>query len=83
MQFIKMAPAAIGLLFATATAIVGQDASPDLDGDGMVTMEEFVAAYPDLTDEAFIAADANADGVLDETEIAAAAEAGVLPMSET
>ena len=49
----------------------------------MVSMEEFAAAYPDLTEETFALADANADGALDADEIAAAAEAGILPMTET
>lgn len=82
MNLIKTAPAAFAVLFATATAIVGQDAGPDVDGDGMVSMEEFTAAWPDMTAETFAAADANADGALDEAEIAAAAEAGILPLTE-
>ena len=83
MKLIKAAPVAIGFAFVAATAVLGQDAGPDVDGDGMVSMEEFTAAWPDLTADDFTAADSNADGMLDEVEIAAAAEAGVLPMNET
>ena len=83
MKLIKAAPVAFGLLFAATPALYAQDAGPDVDGDGMVSMEEFTAAYPDLTEETFAIADTNADGALDADEIAAAAEAGILPMNET
>lgn len=83
MKLIKAAPVAFGFLFAAVPALYAQDAGPDVDGDGMVTMEEFAAAYPDLTEDTFVMADTNADGALDADEIAAAAEAGILPMNET
>lgn len=83
MKTIKAAPIAFGLLVAATPALFAQDAGPDVDGDGMVTIEEFTAAYPDLTEESFTLADANADGMLDADEIAAAAEAGVLPATES
>lgn len=82
MKTLKAAPAAIGFVFAAATALIAQDVAVDTDGDGMVSMEEFATAYPDLTDETFAAADANADGMLDEAELAAATEAGLIPASE-
>ena len=82
MKTIKVVPVAFGLLLAATPALFAQDAGPDVDGDGMVSMEEFTAAYPELTEETFTMADANADGSLDEAEIAAAAEAGILPMTE-
>ncbi len=83
MKLIKAAPAAFGLLLAATPALYAQDAGPDVDGDGLVSMEEFTAAYPDLTEDSFVLADTNADGALDADEIAAAAEAGILPMNET
>ena len=83
MKIIKVAPVAFGLMFAATPALFAQDAGPDVDGDGMVSMEEFTAAYPELTEETFAVADANADGMLDADEIAAAAEAGVLPATES
>lgn len=82
MKTIKVAPVAFGLLLAATPALFAQDAGPDVDGDGMVSMEEFTAAYPDLTEESFAMADANADGMLDADELAAAAEAGVMPATE-
>jgi len=83
MKIIKAAPAALGLLLAATPALYAQDAGPDVDGDGLVSMEEFAAAYPDLAADTFTLADTNADGALDEAEIAAAAEAGLMPMNET
>lgn len=66
---------AIVLTAATAAFAEGLDA----DGDGMVTIEETVAMYPDVTPEAFSEADANDDGALDAEELAAAQEAGLIP----
>lgn len=83
MKTIKVAPVAFGFLLAATPALFAQDAGPDVDGDGMVSMEEFAAAYPDLTEDTFVLADTNADGMLDADEIAAAAEAGVLPATES
>jgi len=66
---------AIVLTAATATFAEGLDANED----GMVTIEETVAMYPDVTAEAFSEADTNDDGVLDAEELAAAQEAGLIP----
>lgn len=51
----------------------------DTNGDGFVTLEEVQAAHPEITPESFQAMDSNADGALDEEEIAAAQEGGVMP----
>ncbi len=51
----------------------------DADGDGMVSFDEMLAVYPDTTQDAFSAIDANADGLVDEAELAAAREAGLVP----
>ncbi|WP_298562501.1 hypothetical protein [uncultured Aliiroseovarius sp.] len=66
---------AIALTAATAAFAEGLDANED----GMVTIEETVAMYPDVTTEAFSEADTNDDGVLDAEELAAAQEAGLIP----
>lgn len=50
----------------------------DTDGNGTYSMEELVAAYPDLTEETFKAIDANADGAVDAEELAAAVAAGTI-----
>lgn len=74
----KTTPMALGLLILSAPALLAQDA----DGDGLVTMEELTAAYPDVTEEAFTEADTNGDGALNAEELAAAREAGLIPMDD-
>lgn len=53
----------------------------DTDGDGLVTLDEAQAAYPEITPESFTEMDSNADGALDEEEVAAAQDAGKMPKS--
>ena len=48
----------------------------DADGDGMLSAEEFAAAYPDAAPELFAAVDLNADGMIDADEFTAATESG-------
>lgn len=50
----------------------------DTDGDGVYSMEELMVAYPSLTEELFTTIDGNGDGAVDEEELAAALDAGVL-----
>ena len=59
------------------------DALDCVDGDGMVTLDEVEAVHSDVTAEAFAAMDTNMDGVLDESEVSAAQEAGLLPQSDS
>lgn len=61
--------AAIGLssaAFAQAAAVTLT--SVDTDTSGGVSLAEAQVAWPDLTQEAFDAADANKDGSLDQAE---------------
>lgn len=50
----------------------------DTDGDGMFSMEELLTVYPALTEERYGEIDVNGDGAVDEVELAAAQEAGLL-----
>ena len=50
----------------------------DTDGDGVYSMDELMVAYPSLIDEFFTTIDGNGDGAVDEAELAAAVNAGVL-----
>ena len=50
----------------------------DANGDGMITIEEVQASYPDVSAEDFSAMDTNADGALDDAEMQAAEAAGLL-----
>ncbi|MEJ2021351.1 MAG: hypothetical protein P8X43_04740 [Maritimibacter sp.] len=54
----------------------------DANEDGMITLDEVMAIYPDVTEDAFVQADTNSDGVLDVDELAAAQEAGILPSAD-
>lgn len=69
---------AIAAILATAPALA-QMAEIDADGDGLVTYEEMVAVYPDTTPEAFAQVDTSADGAVDEAELTAAVDAGLVP----
>ncbi len=76
---------AAGLALTLALPSIAQAlefTSTDADGDGYVTMSEFQEAMPEAPADAFMEADANADGALSEEEFAAAQDAGVLSPSE-
>jgi hypothetical protein len=60
---------ALALLASQAVA-----APQDTDGDGSYSMEEMIAAYPDLTEEQFADIDSNEDGVIDPAELEEAIE---------
>ncbi|MEL6376892.1 MAG: EF-hand domain-containing protein [Pseudomonadota bacterium] len=51
----------------------------DTDGDGLVSPSEFQEALPDAPEGTFERLDANGDGALNEAEVAAAKEAGIIP----
>lgn len=70
--------------FVFAIAVLGFAGSAmaqevvDADGDGAYSMEELMAAYPNLTAEVYAAIDANGDGLVDVDELAAAQSAGTI-----
>ncbi|MBB4023549.1 MULTISPECIES: hypothetical protein [Actibacterium] len=70
------------LALSGAALAAGDFAAFDSDGDGKLSMEEMLVAYPDLTEEEFAGIDTDGDGFLNEGEVAAAEEGGELPMSE-
>ncbi len=72
----KTTVAAIALM--SASAAFAQLAA-DANGDGVLTIDEVQAAYPDITAESFSTMDLNADGALDEAEVQSAQEAGLMP----
>ncbi len=49
------------------------------NGDGLLSVTEVQAVFPDVTAEQFSAMDLNADGALDDAEVQAATEAGMMP----
>ncbi len=59
---------------------MGQSAvQVDANEDGLLSLEEVQAVYPEVTAEQFAAADLNGDGALEDAEVTAAQEAGLLP----
>ena len=68
----------IGLAGA-AIAMSESAADADANGDGVLTLDEVQTVFPTVSTDMFVAMDINADGALDETEITAAEEAGVMP----
>lgn len=70
---------ASGVIASAGAAYAGSFTDVDADGDGVITQEEFAAAYPDVGEDAMAAVDANGDGQISEDEHAAAVDAGLLP----
>ncbi|MEX5726765.1 hypothetical protein Ga0609869_000118 [Rhodovulum iodosum] len=71
-------PTLAATVLLAAGAAFAQTEVADTDGDGVYSMEEIAESYPDLTDDMFAEIDANADGVVDAEELAAAMDAGLL-----
>lgn len=71
----------MGVLANAAMAASEQIVEIDANGDGMMTVDEIQAVYPDLTAEAFAEADLNNDGALDDDEMVAGQERGLIPAS--
>lgn len=71
--------AAAALFALTSVAAIAATEIKDADGNGTYSMDEMKAAFPNLTAEAFKAADTNADGQLSSDELAAAQKAGTIP----
>lgn len=74
----SLAFAASGV-FLGAASMMAHAAIEDSDGDGLYSFEEVIAAYPTLTEEAFLELDGDGDGMLTPEEVTAAQAAGVLP----
>lgn len=72
---------ALGMSALATTAFANMSAF-DANGDGLLTMEEVQAAYPEITAEQFSEVDANGDGAVDDAEMIAAQDSGLMPASE-
>ncbi len=71
--------APIAVLTALAVPGFAQDASIDINGDGMYSYPELQAVMPEMSEDDFTVLDTSGDGLLDADEIAVATEAGLLP----
>ena len=59
---------------------IGQSAvQADSNEDGVLSLAEVQAVYPDVTEDMFATADLNGDGALEDAEVKAAQEAGLMP----
>lgn len=61
---------------------MGQSAvEADTNEDGVLSLAEVQTVYPDVTEDMFTTSDLNGDGVLEDAEVTAAQEAGLMPAS--
>ena len=71
---------ALGVVSALVAGVASAETViEDTDGNGVYSYEELVVAFPELTEEAFAAADLDADGALSADELATAQDAGDIP----
>lgn len=69
----------LGALANSAIAMGEAVAELDANGDGMLSVSEVQAVYPEISAETFSEADANGDGALDEAELVSGQDQGLLP----
>jgi hypothetical protein len=74
----KMRRAAVGSLAVALLSALAFAQTAETDVDGMTSLAQLSAVYPDLLEQAFAEIDANGDGPVDESEMAAAVDAGTL-----
>ncbi len=67
---------------ALATTAFADMSTMDANEDGLLTMDEVQAAYPEVTADQFSQIDINGDGAIDDAELTTAQEAGLMPASE-
>ena len=72
----QKAPIFVAALFAASAAFAADMTEADSNGDGMLSADEFAAAYPEAAPELFAAVDLNADGMIDADEFSAATGTG-------
>ena len=69
----------LGLLANAALAASENAVEIDTNGDGLMTIDEVRAVFPDVSVEAFAEVDTNDDGALDDAEMVAGQEQGLIP----
>jgi len=66
--------------FTTAASAMGESTvEVDANGDGLMTIDEVQAVFPDVTPEQFAQVDTNDDGAIDDAEMVAGQEQGLMP----
>lgn len=76
MRGITLGAVLAALLAAPAVALTVSDV--DTDGDNLISFTEMTELYPDLTEETFAEVDTGGDEFVDEDELAAALESGLI-----
>lgn len=80
MKIATLTAAAFGASLLAAPVLA--QVEMDTNADGMYSMEELMAVFPDMAEETFTAADTNGDGLLDSEELAQAQSDGLIPATE-
>lgn len=75
----KMFVPTLAAALLVATGAFAQVEVDDADGDGVYSMDEIAAAFPDMTEDQFAEIDIDESGTIDADELASASEAGLLP----
>lgn len=78
-RFKTLAAIAATALCMPAFAMGQTAVQADTNEDGLLSLTEVQAVYPDMTEEMFATADLNGDGSLEDAEVKAAQEAGLMP----
>lgn len=68
----------LGITATSAVAMGEGVVEVDANGDGLMTVDEVQAVYPDITAEVFAEIDTNNDGALDDSEMVAGQEKGLI-----
>ena len=61
---------------AATTGLAAEMSDLDSDENGVLSVEEFTAAFPDADPSIFVSVDVNEDGVIDPAEFLTATSAG-------
>jgi len=71
----------LGALANSAVAMNDSVVEIDTNGDGLMSIDEVLAVYPDMTADVFSEIDTNGDGAIDDAEMVAGQDLGLIPAS--
>ena len=69
----------LGMGFLANSAIAATEI--DTNGDGLMTIDEVQAVFPDVSAEVFAEVDTDDDGALSDDEMVAGQEQGLIPVA--
>ncbi len=72
---------ALGALANSAITMNETIVEIDRNGDGLMTIDEVQAVFPDVSTETFSELDVNDDGALDDEEMVAGQAQGLIPVA--